>query len=158
MTGIFTTCVFPGFWRKKYPGKTQRKIHSIAALPRCNPCRFESDGQPRSESRAPGFSHRIRNVQRIRSVLCGLIGEEFCLAPRRAAGLQRSTSHLQPNGEFTRSRPCRAVIHVALSPVGNAAMNPGRRDFPTGFAVFFAVQPAKNSVLRPRRIGARISC
>ncbi len=59
---------------------TQRRIHSVAALPRCNPCRFESSGKRRRQSQAPGFSHRIRNVQRIRCVHCSLIGEEFCLA------------------------------------------------------------------------------
>ncbi len=37
-------------------------------------------------------------------------------------------------------RPCRAVIRVALNPVGNPAVNPGRRNFPKRF---------KNSVLRP---------
>jgi len=43
------------------------------------------------------------------------------------------------------SRPSGVVIHVALNPVANPAVNPGRRDLPTrfetstGFAVFFAV-------------------
>src|SRR6266545_516605 len=63
-------------------GATHRRIHSLAALSRSDPCRFESGGKPRRGSRAPRTSRTIRNVPRIRCVLCGLIGEEICLAPR----------------------------------------------------------------------------
>src|SRR6266542_2319622 len=69
-----------------------------------------------------------------------IIRRPVCLRHR-----EKRTRNCGPPGEFTRSRSRPAVVHVALNPVGNPAVYPGRRDLPTGFgtstgfAVFFAV-------------------
>src|SRR6266542_125582 len=59
-------------------------------------------------------SSRLRRQPRwVLCVLCGLIGEEFCLAPLPGPNLPS--------------------IPVALNPVGNPAVNLGRGDLPTRF-------------------------